>query len=273
MLKKQFIVLFSICCFICLCFSNCKQHAVLPNMVFYSNNVKDSFDIKIILPKNYNKDIKYNTVYFLDANIKSGKKLLELLEETKNSKIRENTIFIGIGHIGNFHTLRRRDFLPPILQEDTIKMNTDLDYGHANLFYTFLQNELIPTIERMYNVTNIRSIIGHSFGGLFAYYCMLQQERLFNQFFALSPSLWVDDGNIFNYENQFFKKEKSLPVQLYMANGSLEFLNYVLSSNRKMHQLLTIRNYTGLKITYKEKQYANHNSHVGLTLQEILKIM
>jgi predicted alpha/beta superfamily hydrolase len=202
--------------------------------VQYSKIVNDSFDIKIVLPKKYDKTKRYNTVYFLDANINSGNDLLNLLKEPSNKSITDSTIFIGIGHKGNFHVLRRRDFLPPILKNEVAQKNSDKNYGHADLFYSFLQTELIPLIESNYAVTSHRSIIGHSFGGLFVYYCLLKPERLFEQHFALSPSLWVDSGNIFNYEKQYS---------------------------------------SGNKLTYKEKQFANHNSHVQLTLQEVLNYL
>jgi uncharacterized protein len=238
--------------------------------VFYSTNVKDSFDIKIVLPPTYTKDKKYNTVYFLDANIKSGTKLIEMLNDKKNADIRKTTIFVGIGHKGDFHVLRRRDFLPPKMVKGTVQKSTDKKYGHADSYYKFLQKELIPYIEKQYSTNGTQSIIGHSFGGLFTYYCLLKENPLFDNYFALSPSLWVDYSNIFNYEEQYHKKNKSLTAYLYMANGSLEFLNYVLSSNRRMNTLLKERNYAGLKYEYIEKQWANHNSHVELTLQEVI---
>jgi predicted alpha/beta superfamily hydrolase len=239
-------------------------------LVWYSTNVKDSFDIKIILPSKYDKNKKYNTVYFLDANIKSGTKLIALLKEKENQLLTSNTIFVGIGHKGVFEVQRQRDFLPPKMKDDKPQKSTDKNYGHADTYYTFLEKEIIPYIEKEYSVTTHRSIIGHSFGGLFAHYCLLRKERLFTNYFALSPSLWVDYSNIFKYETLYYKNNKSLSAYLYMANGSLEFLNYVLPTNRRMNALLKQRKYTHLKYEYIEKQWANHNSHVALTLQEVL---
>ncbi len=267
---KKIVLIFLYIYFIVTAFSKYNCPLNTSHYTLYSQNVKDSFTIKIILPKKYNATKKYNTVYFMDANIKSGTKLINLLNESKNSNVCDSTIFIGIGHIGNFHSKRRRDFLPPLLVNLIVQNSTDNNYGRANLFYNFLQKELIPLMEKKYKLTQNRSIIGHSFGGLFAYYCMFKNERLFNQFYALSPSLWVDDGNVFNYEKQYYAQHKALPVKLYTANGSLEVFNYIIPSNRKMNDLLKLRSYTNLQFNYIEKQNANHNSHVQLTLQEVL---
>ncbi len=242
----------------------------LKKEVFYSTSIKDSFDLKIVLPINYSKDKKYHTVYFLDANIKSGTAFLELLNKKEYEALRKTTLFVGIGHKGDFHVLRRRDFLPPKLVNEKAVKSTDKNYGHADSYYSFLEKELIPYIEKQYSTNGTRSIIGHSFGGLFTYYCLLKEKKLFNNHFALSPSLWVDYSNIFNYETLYHKTNKSINAYLFMANGSLEFLNYVLTSNRRMNTLLKERKYTGLKYEYIEKQWANHNSHVALTLQEVL---
>jgi predicted alpha/beta superfamily hydrolase len=264
---------FTAACFFMLSGFHKKKDKDIVELKFYSKQVNDSFDITILLPENYAVKKNYPVVYFLDAGIKSGTHLISHLKEKKNKSVRNRYIFIGIGHTGDFNVLRRRDLIPPKLTDGKPEPGADNMVGHANRFYSFLQKELIPYVEKKYNTTANRSIIGHSFGGLFVYYCLFREERLFQQFFALSPSLWVNNSNIFEYEAAFYKKQKKEPAYLYMANGSLEFANFVLPSNRRMNTLLKKRDYKNLTFYYVEKQFANHNSHVPLTLQEILGIL
>ncbi|HEY2721618.1 MAG TPA: hypothetical protein VGI82_07830, partial [Chitinophagaceae bacterium] len=97
--------------------------------IFHSQNVRDSFEIYISTPLAFNRDSVYNLVYYCDANLKSGRHLQELLQSDGYAGKLGHTIFVGIGHIGNYHVLRRRDFiLPNINGDDTLAR--DKNYGH-----------------------------------------------------------------------------------------------------------------------------------------------
>ncbi len=254
---KIFLLCLLICCQV-------KVQATEIDTTLYSTIIGDSFAIKIILPKNYTAAKHYNTVYYLDASIKSGKALQKLLQTGNYTTLQEENIFIGIGHFGNFHTKRTRDFIPPILKNEEIK---------NSIFFSFLQKQLLPFIENKYSTTPKKTLIGHSYGGLFCFYCLFNATQLFTNYYALSPSTWVNKSNIFTYEKAFYNSKKNLVAALTMVNGDLEFLNFVLQSNRAMDKLLKSRNYKKLKYSYTEKHFANHNSHVKLTLLAILKAM
>ncbi|MCW3073514.1 MAG: hypothetical protein JWP69_583 [Flaviaesturariibacter sp.] len=249
--------------------SACNVRSQDATFSIHSTFVKDSFDITITKPKIFSTDRIYSTVYYLDANLKSGKKLVELVSRL-NDSIVANTIFIGIGHIGNYHQKRRRDFIPPALKNGVVIPSEDLDFGHADAFYRFLQNELIPTIEYKYKVSGTRTIIGHSFGGLFVFYSLFKPNKLFQKFIALSPSLWVNDFNIFNYEQEYTNQRTHFNSYLFLSAGTGERLNYILSGNRKMKALLEKRNYTKLQVEYTEYKGESHNSQVPLSLNYIL---
>jgi len=103
----------------------------------YPKSVADSFEIYISIPQDYNLDRTYNVVYYCDANLKSGKQLRELIS-TKHYDNLQNSIFVGIGHIGNYHTLRRRDFILPIISgDDTVGRGKD--YGQTEKFYSYFK--------------------------------------------------------------------------------------------------------------------------------------
>ena len=235
----------------------------------YSRNVGDSFEIYISLPKIFDSNNIYNVVYYCDANLKSGKHLRDLLDEGNYPDRLNNIIFVGIGHIGNYHVLRRRDFiLPTINGKDTLGL--DAQYGQTQKFYSFLRNELIPVINSRFRTNaDSNSIIGHSLGGLFVFYCLFKSDGLFAKYFALSPALWIDNYSIykFNRIDSGFNRKK----YLYFAAGSRETLNRILKGTNNVKQFLDQKHYKNLIYDYDVWSGETHNSEVPLALEKMLQ--
>lgn len=237
------------------------------SFVFYSERVNDSFEIFISLPVNLKKDESASIVVYLDANLELGEQI-----RSKHDVQSGNTIFVGIGHTGNYRLKRRRDFISPqMVNGVSIESNTT-NYGHADKFYRFLEDELIPYINSTYSNNGVYSLIGHSLSGLFVYYALLQDTLLFKNYVALSPSLWVNHSNIFEYENQFFETYKTLDdVSLYHSWGGLEVVNKVRPSSRKMQEVMELHKYLGVCSTFYELPNKGHNNSVGISLNKIFK--
>ena len=236
----------------------------------YSAFIKDSFEVYITLPKSYSKDSIYPVVYYLDANLKSGKAVRRIINKAEAAGKSINTIYVGIGHIGNYRVLRRRDFVTPHLKQADSLYSNEIDYGQAANFYLFLQKELIPHIEMNYKTNLQRTLIGHSFGGLFAFYCLFQQQQLFQNYIALSPSLWVNYDNIYEFENLYRKHQTSLNASIFLRAGGNETINKVLPACNKMDAFLKEHPYTGLAIDYKVFKGESHNSYVEEALTELI---
>ena len=72
-------------------------------------------------------------------------------------------------------------------------------HGGAALFSRFIEEELKPEIARRLPVnTRRQSLFGHSYGGLFTLYQLLHQPASFQQYFAISPSIWFDSRALLN---------------------------------------------------------------------------
>ena len=151
----------------------------LPAKTIYSAYVKDSFEIYINAPKGADTMKQLSVIYYMDANLRSGKKLREMIDKPEFSAKAGKTIFVGVGHMSDFHVLRRRDFiLPSINGNDTT--GSSANYGQTENFYRFLQKELVPMINGMYHTNpDNNSILGHSLGGLFAFYFLFKNEPPF----------------------------------------------------------------------------------------------
>ncbi|HMD00856.1 MAG TPA: alpha/beta hydrolase-fold protein [Ferruginibacter sp.] len=236
---------------------------------FYSTNVGDSFEIYISTPLKADRTKVYDVIYYCDANLKSGKKLREMINDPSYADKVGKTIFVGIGHIGNYHVLRRRDFiLPEIKNGDTSGLSKN--YGQAEHFYQFLKMELIPMINTKYRTnTSNNSILGHSLGGLFAFYCLFKNESLFKNFYALSPALWTDRYVIYDF-NKLDRGIKQ-DVNLYFSTGSLELLNYIKAGADAMDKFLNEKKYERLHFKYEIHDGKSHNSQVEVSLDHILK--
>lgn len=86
--------------------------------------------------------------------------------------------------------LGKRDFTPTKVAGEPMS-------GGADKFLAFMERELIPYIDRTYRTDpGDRGLIGHSYGGLFAFYALLNRPALFEHIVAASPSLYWDNGVI-----------------------------------------------------------------------------
>jgi len=90
-------------------------------------------------------------------------------------------------------------------------------YGGADQFIAFLNDELKPEIAKQFPMNSQQqSIYGHSFGGLFVLYHFFQKPDAFQRYFAASPSLWFDQGMLFQKLNQW-QTQKPLTTPMLMT--------------------------------------------------------
>ncbi len=243
-----------------------KRNHSVPSI--YSEIIKDSFELYVDLPPGYKSDSsKYSVAFYMDANLKMGKEIRRQIKLSSNEKNLQHVIFVGVGHIGPYRKLRRRDFIPPVMNLGITKDSKDRYFGHADKFYEFLTLELMPFINKNYPNNKTYSYIGHSFSGLFAFYCLFKDPSLFKNHIALSPSLWANSNNFYEYEKFYSSKNYSLPTNLYHACGTGEWTNKVLSTSRDMSRIFNDRSYTGFKYNYVEHKGKNHNGVVPVSLE------
>jgi predicted alpha/beta superfamily hydrolase len=65
--------------------------------------------------------------------------------------------------------------------------------GGAERFRRFLEQEVIPLVERTSRAGPRRALMGESLAGLFVVDTLLSRPELFHDYVAISPSLWWDD--------------------------------------------------------------------------------
>ena len=226
-----------------------------------STQTGDTYEIIIRKPKIFDTSKSYNLVYFTDAGINSGKVILS--QEEENIK---NCILIGIAHKGDWDTKRQRDFIP-----SDAGGYKDKNFGQASKFFLFMKDELMPYINKKFTKQRNKVFIGHSFGGLLALYMSMKENKLFDQYYAISPSVWANYKELMKIEKQYAVVNKKYNSNISIYAGSLEFLNKVLSSSQEFYNTVKGRNYTELSIHYSTIDGVNHYGIVPKVVPEILK--
>ncbi len=211
-------------------------------------------------------------VYYADGSLKSGKQMEEMIEKYEAALRQRNYVFAGIAHFGHFRSKRRRDFISPSVKTANGYAGRSAVYGQADSFYGLLQNKIIPVVEEKFSGHPVkRSFIGHSLGGLFATYLLVNSDSLFTGLYALSPSLWIDDYHILGHESlqkgQLIKSQKSY----WVSCGSAERLNKIRQCVARIEDTLALRQYPGIRYQVKVYEGETHNSGVGPALDDIFR--
>ena len=139
--------------------------------------------IQVVLPEKYkpgSKD-KYDVLYVLDGDWNT-KTMTDVERFIEGEAYMPPTIIIGVLNVD-----RDRDLTPTHVSDNKTS-------GGADKFLGFLKNELIPYVDKTYPSNGDNTIFGHSFGGLFVMYALLNEPQVFKSYIAADPSFWWDKG-------------------------------------------------------------------------------
>ncbi len=208
-------------------------------------------------------------VIYLDEDLKSGTYLKSISKELEADGSIKKCIWVGIEHHGNYEQKRRRDFIQGhyIDRKNKKYYSEDKMYGQSENFHDFLKEELIPQLEKDYHFNN-KTIIGHSLGGLFVVYSLLKEEPIFDNYLAISPSLWVNYQNIFRIEEWLYEKTKSIDAKLYFSCGGLETVNLIRYHTDLFENRLKKRKYKNLEFKKNVFSGKTHISVIQPSLEE-----
>ncbi|WBX70804.1 alpha/beta hydrolase [Tenacibaculum retecalamus] len=178
----------------------------------YSKALKDKRKFWVQLPDNFNENRKYPVVYVLDGE--THLPIVSLVQNYYSGGFIPEMILVGISN----QQYRTRD-----LTISKIKTRQGSTYtqenGGAGNFIKFIKKELIPYIEKKYPVTNYRTLIGHSFGGLFAINTLIHHQELFTNYLAIDPSLDWDHQKLVKEAAVLLKKNSYKNKSLFISLG------------------------------------------------------
>ncbi len=110
--------------------------------------------------------------------------------------------------------------------------------GGADAMLSFLVDELLPEIDRRYATIPYRVLIGHSLGGLFAFYGWLSHPDAFQAYVAVSPSLWWDNQGLTDSLAARLARHDPPHGWFYATMGELEPEDVMVVPFRRLQQVL-----------------------------------
>lgn len=225
----------------------------------YSEILEESRKFYVQVPFSYNaaKDQKYPVAFILD-----GETFLPTVNDVQNyysGGFTPEMVLVGIANDKN----RVRD-----LTTSTITTKYGMPFneknGEADNFRKFIQEELIPFIESKYPVTNYRTLIGHSYGGLFAISTLIHQPNLFANYLAIDPSLDWDNQRLIKESEEIFKNQDYKNKSLFMSvSGQLHMQNSEITIDNVMQDTTDYTLFSRSNITFSNM--VKQNTYNGLS--------
>ncbi|MEO6831872.1 MAG: alpha/beta hydrolase-fold protein [Chitinophagaceae bacterium] len=243
----------------------CKKVKINPDFtreLTINSQVKNKdYHIKVQLPEDYYSSTqKYATIYVLDA-FRSTVKDFEFVSKTcKDIAERQNTqnvIVVGI----DYGDARENDYTPTA---------TDGNGGEASRFTDFIEQELQPRIEQDFRADTSRlrrTIIGHSYGGLYGGYAFVKRNNVFGNYLLLSPSLWYDHEIILQYEKANRPTIQNNLQVIYLGVGGVE--SYMMPPIASLYQTLT-KYYPNTKSSFEIVAGEGHMASVHKDMEKAL---
>ena len=245
------------------------------------------YQISVALPLGYADSTRaYPVLYATDANGHFGM----VVETARMLRIAEPQIpqllIVGIGYPSGgrlVHVLgedRSYDTTPTRdLQWEEVRGRRS---GGAGDFLRFLREELFPLIDAEYRTDpSDRAIYGHSAGGRFALYSILEGEGAFRRAIVASPSLWWDDRYMFKLESIYAETHRSLSARLFLSVGQDEpdeeqddiGCCQMVTNFSRLADILERRDYEGFEFRSRLFEGENHQSVVPVAISRGLRFI
>lgn len=218
-------------CLLCfLAFNLVKAQETSTNLdSIYSKTLKEQRQFWVKLPEGYSSEnkTKYPVIYLLDGV--SLKNTLVTVYDNYWGHYLPNMILVGVSNQNN----RTRDLTTSKIDSRRgAAFNNET--GGADDFATFLKTELIPFIDTNYKTSSYRTLIGHSYGGLFTVNMLINHPESFTNYIAIDPSLDWDGQKLLktaktqlqtkNYNNKGLFVSLAAE-QLHMFDGNVTIEN------------------------------------------------
>lgn len=166
------------------------------------------YQIYTALPTKPQPEEGYAVVYVLDANIMFAT-MVDAVRASERRPTGRGTIVIGIGYPEDLkaNVERTLDLTPAL--STTPKEGT----GGAESFLRFIESELKPDVASRFKIDTTReTLFGHSYGGLFTLYALINSPGLVDNFVAASPSIWYE-GRMMQKPNVRGRLEPKIQTQ------------------------------------------------------------
>ena len=177
-----------------------------------SEILSENRTILIFTPQGLKNTDTISIIYMVDGEF--SKYRFKQIDIEKNNKI------VGIGIINKD---RRRDLLP---------------VNQADKFNDFIEIELIKRIENNLNIKE-RILFGHSFGGAFTIYSMINKPSQFDKYIASSPTPIMNLIDLDLYEQ--LDDRLTTDIRFYISYGSEDMRQVKKWASRLIDNLINLK--------------------------------
>jgi len=197
----------------------------------WSPQLDNRRDILLYLPSTYERTSRrYPVIYMHDAQNLFDRatsfageawQVGETLEALSDEGL--EAIVVGVPHMGEG---RLAEYTPHAFTRR----------GRGEDYVAFLCETIKPMVDRAFRTQADRAhtgVFGSSMGGLISLYAFFQESEIFGLVGAMSPSLWVGWGAMYD----FISRAASAPGRIYLDNGTRE------GSAHRLHALLRDKGY------------------------------
>ena len=184
------------------------EKVTIPNSELHtitSRETGDAYQIQIRLPNSKPPESGFPVIYLLDSNAWFGmaSDLVSTRSLNKDSTGITPAILVGIAYPTDApYDLKRRTF--------------DLTPPSENVTMPPRPNG------KPWPPTGGETLMGHSFGGLFALHVMLTQPGSFDTYLAGSPSIWFNQKQVMEEAKAYLAAGNSVKARLYICVGGEE---------------------------------------------------
>ena len=241
------ITIASICLFSATTASAQRQISIATVYEIDSATLGETRDIIVSLPDGYDtSNADYPVLYMLDGGENAEHAIGTMMTLTDVGLV-PPMIFVGI-----VSTNRSLNFTPS-------QMPGDENSGGADAFLSFLASELMPWVDARYRTNSHRIFEGHSYGGLFGAYALMEQPDLFDDYIILSPSLWWNGEELTQSAARHFDGANYRGKRVYFSIGDEDGWGMRQELKRFVKAVETARSH-GLLWEYEEIADEEHMS-------------
>ncbi|MEP6927162.1 MAG: alpha/beta fold hydrolase [Ginsengibacter sp.] len=163
----------------------------------------------------------YPIIYLLDGDVQTKMVAGQVSYLSESYPVIPKMIVVGIGN-----TDRTRDLTPnhSVIgfdgKPDTSANAFGKSSGGGEKFLQFIQQEVMPYVEKNYHPAPYKIFSGHSLGGLMMFYSLLTHPDMFNAYIAISPSLFWDKQWTMHQAIEKWKAGTTLNKILFFSDGN-----------------------------------------------------
>ena len=216
----------------------------------HASNIGEDYTIYVLKTADYDTtNKKYDVLYMTDGdwNMTVAMNCFSMLRQDYST---HEPIVVGIGY-GKNENKRVRDLNP--------------ETGAA-AFTAFIENEVMPFINKKYRTTDERAIYGYSMGGMYTTYLLFNRADLFQKIFIGAPG--NNGTQLMPAARKYFQDHNDLRSNVFIGVGSYETM--VVKSIDSFVTFLQSKKLPGLRLRSDITPAAGHGAGLAAVMQNAI---